>query len=693
MCVSQGNCRDALDLLDRLERSLRGHEVLAFRRAQASNRLAQKSSGDEAQEWANLATQAARYAVGLADQQSWEVAQALQVLTGFADLSQDEETHVLSLDQTVPPNPYWQPYHVGAESQLQRDLQRLNFQTSYFQIAQAIINRGRYYADESGQQQLVATLEGRFIGNADKTLLEADGALTRGEGAKAASLLEGAIQRAMPQWQLYMKLGTLQFEQGHYDKALATYLRYPGFAADSGESAIAIDNAASDAAAKFFWRGLPKEARALCAPAARTSSGSEGDMQCEIRMALLDGDFVTAARGSIERATRYRSVYAFRDYLSMLFAFNEPDEAWRGFAALAQRFETPQVWAAADVGTRMAERSDADVRAWLRDDAQRPVSFNGVSFAGQFALQYYAIDRDVPEDLASFLGELQGPVTTRVTSDGMRVVRSRPAPGHDYVMDEILGPSHYRGHAASLMDNEAYLPLGVDPPAAAGEARGQVVSDLELFATGYRALRQGDDAQAAQAFEDYARYYEPAVPRLNWVLPYLAAAIAPSEGRAALQAYLDSYKAANRRFDWHLAEAFVAVASGEVDAALEHLDRALDQRPHTEARPIATQYQWAEACEWLWQRTKDPRFQARLLTWARQTSLAEPYVAWPHAMLAQYSASGAAREAALGMALYLDPLSSRLRNVPEIEKQRAQSAFKRQNPFALARDAQRQRGT
>ncbi len=692
-CQNQGNCRRALELLDGFERSLRGHELLAFRRAQATYRLSERTSGEEAQEWARAAAQAARYAVQLADQPSWEAAQALQILTRIENVTDEEFPHVLSLDQQLPPSPYWRPFNVSPDDELRRDLQRMNFLTSYFQIAQSVIARSHFYTDDAGRQQLLATLDGRFVGNADKTLLEADAALTLGDESKAASLLEGALQRAMPQWPLYMKLGTLQLEQGHHAEALATYLRYPGFAADSGEADIAIDNAASEAGAKFFWRGLPTEARTVCARAAHAQSGSEGDLQCQIRTAILDGDFASAARGSIDRATHYRSVYAFRDYLSLLFAFGEPRDAWQGFAALAQRFDTQEVWAAADVGMRIEGRGEPEVRTWLRDDAQRLVSVKGVSFAAQFALRYYAVDRELPDDLVKFIAELQGPVATRVTRDGTRVVRSRPAPGQDYVIDEILGPSRYREHAGSLLDVEASLPLRVDPPAEVGEARGQVVSDLELFAAGYLALRRGEAAQAAQAFEEYARHYEPAVPRLAWVLPYLAAAIAPGDGREALRRYLDEYRAPNRRFDWHLAQAFVAVADNKLDAALEHLDRALDQRPHTEMRPIATQYQWAEACEWLWQRTRDARFKERLLTWAGQTSRSEPYVAWPHAVLAQYGTPGAARAAELGMALYLDPASTRLRDIPDAEKKRALTAFTHHNPFALANAAQKPRGT
>ena len=43
---------------------------------------------------------------------------------------------------------------------------------------------------------------------------------------------------------------------------------------------------------------------------------------------------------------------------------------------------------------------------------------------------------------------------------------------------------------------------------------------------------------------------------------------------------------------------------------------------------VSAHYQFAQACEWLYRDTKDPRFAATLLDWARGYQSIQPTVAW-----------------------------------------------------------------
>jgi hypothetical protein len=52
-------------------------------------------------------------------------------------------------------------------------------------------------------------------------------------------------------------------------------------------------------------------------------------------------------------------------------------------------------------------------------------------------------------------------------------------------------------------------------------------------------------------------------------------------------------------------------------------------------------------------------------------------------MEARLATAPAERQRALGIALYLDPQSERLRDVPEAEKQEARKYMKEHNPFLV----------
>lgn len=692
---AQGRPSAALELLNTLEPSLRGHPAFTFERYGAAYKLAQTGPAEERAEWKKMAADAALTSFLLYDEPSWEASTAVYGMTHGGLPSDRYFAHLLSIESAFPPNGKYQTsnYATQGPALLSAFLRRMDYATSSFEPVQDALSIIAQLSPDEGMAAAMAKLNDRFIGNGEVTLLKVETLRKKGAEQQAMDLLAGDIAANAPQWPIYMQLGTAQLERGEYEQALATYLKYPGFADDSTASDLEVDFATNEAASKFFWRGMEKPARAIFARGARTSSGSEADMQAETRVALLDGDYRTAVARSLDRATRYQSAYAYRDYLSFLFAFGLEKEGWAGFKALAARFESPQVWAAADVGARVQQRSDADFRQWLHQSEIISVRHANDSYAARHALLHYVIDREVPADLPALIAELEGPLQTRVGQNSRRVVRPFRRSDGGQAMDVLLGPSLYRQQNSYLIDREGYLPLNEDMAASPAQASAAIDSDLVMFAQGYGALRRDDGPAASAAFEKFARYYEPAVPALRWVLPYFAAAIAPADHDGELRKYLDAYPAPARSFDWHLAMAFLEAAEDHGDAALTHLDRALDLRPHTETRPIYTQYQWAEACEWLWLRSHDERYRERLLGWARTIRKTEPYIAWPYAMLVQYGPPGAEREADLGMALYLDAQSIRLKGVSADERAKASRAFARHNPFEPTRQAGDQRGT
>jgi len=124
---------------------------------------------------------------------------------------------------------------------------------------------------------------------------------------------------------------------------------------------------------------------------------------------------------------------------------------------------------------------------------------------------------------------------------------------------------------------------------------------------------------------------------------------------------------------------------GESDAAIAHLKRAFNNRPYTDKRPILTEYQWAEACEWLFEATKDTRYRDLALDWARVNQKIQPMFSWPYALEYKLSAPGEQRNRALAMTLYLDPGSERIKSASDAERSKAKAWFAAHNPFKVGK--------
>jgi hypothetical protein len=69
------------------------------------------------------------------------------------------------------------------------------------------------------------------------------------------------------------------------------------------------------------------------------------------------------------------------------------------------------------------------------------------------------------------------------------------------------------------------------------------------------------------------------------------------------------------------------------------------------------------------------------VSWAHTMQRLEPWCAWSYAIEAQLTNDPAARRAALLKAMYLDPLSPRLKGLPDPDLEWATNQLKSGNPF------------
>ncbi len=120
---------------------------------------------------------------------------------------------------------------------------------------------------------------------------------------------------------------------------------------------------------------------------------------------------------------------------------------------------------------------------------------------------------------------------------------------------------------------------------------------------------------------------------------------------------------------------------------MQHLKLALVRRPFTEGRPIFTEYQYAEVCEWLFEATRDTRYRNLALDWAKKNQAFQPWFAWAYAMEARLSTNPAERGRAIAIAYYLDRKSARLGLLPKGEVANAVKEYANRNPFRRATHA------
>jgi len=489
-------------------------------------------------------------------------------------------------------------------------------------------------------------------------------------GAKIAAFL--AAQGERPDlWTNYRDHGDyLVHEKGAFKEAAEAYLRFPGFresARAGGYNPVALGNHAFEAGSMLYYRGDFEDARKLYRIAANLKTGSAASLFSESRLALLDGNLELSAERSFDVAQRYNNAYAVRDYLAWIFVFGHRRDAWAAFASVAPELANPQAWSAAHVGKRLEARSESELREWLQSEPIRTLG-SPQRFALIEAVMLNTVDRKPWTDLPDFMRKVEGTPLAKFDTPS-------------YKGGTIKVPASERGSYFMVARPQMRT---INPALKEDEP---VSSDLVFFADAYVPLREGKFAEAADRFQAMAQLYPieggSLAPLLtSYPLAYYAWASAKAGDAHKLESFLDKREVRFfENFDHHLAKAAFTGLRGEHDAAVRHLERAFNYRPHTESRPIFTEYQWAELCDWLFDATGETRYRDLALRMARINQKIHPFFAWSYAMEAKLTPPGKERTRALALALYLDPNSERIERFPGNEKAAARAWFGKNNPF------------
>jgi len=474
--------------------------------------------------------------------------------------------------------------------------------------------------------------------------------------------LKKALRLDPQSWDNYFNLGDYLLKSGGSpEEAARIMLEFPGFHQQHPQDPIAVANWANDAGSLFYALGLPALTRPFYRIAADLDTGSDASLCDAQRLKLLDGDYSGAAQIALERGNHYGNANAYRDYLSLLHVMGQSDEAARRFAQWRDAFDSPQMWLSALVGQRRAGQSEGDIRAWLLQPDVRSARSLAHHFATHEALWAFSTDRLPPADLGALIEQLDGPPVARAdTRAGTTVIPHPITPD----ATALVSSSPFRD------GKRVQLPVGT-----------LIKSEQAFFADAYTALRHGQFDIAVRRFDSMADHY----PVEHYSLAYFAYAAAHSGDPEKLEAYIETLDRPPHNpapsFDQLLAKAFFAGQRRDANTALTDLRRALRLRPYTEDRPVMTEYQYAEACEWLYKDTGDRRFMDELLDWARRQQTVQPMMAWAWSMEYEYEGPGAARTRALAMTEYLDPTSPRIAKASESERAAARAWIEEHPPF------------
>ena len=387
---------------------------------------------------------------------------------------------------------------------------------------------------------------------------------------------------------------------------------------DEAEGGAADTQRAHEAGMLLLDAGEVELARPLLQRAA-AGADSAAKLWSQIALARLDGNWSEARARALQLHESYQAPGALARAATVSFLLGDSEAGWRAFYEAAKRFEDFGPWAAALTAHRIERTRAADVEAF----AERWKSLSGerateTRLKGYFLFNALLVDRTPAPELVAEL--------------------------------------------AALAEKRQ------DPR-------------LEALVTGYAAFRRGEHAVAAKKlmplYLDQAAARQPAA----YLLPYLVVSLTRTDRAGEAQALVAAARQqAPRGFHALLSAAYLAGAAGGADQALQLLWEAFIALPAPDQHMVPAGFQLLEVCEQLYALSRDDRYRSLLVDLARRQQRAWP-VSWAYSFDARYAPRSDEAEAALGVALFLDPDSEHLRDSGDDQRKRAVARFPAGNPF------------
>jgi tetratricopeptide (TPR) repeat protein len=660
MTQMQGSPESSLQFLKRIESVYKGHPQYAFAQAAAQAAMAFQSGSADKEGLLKAAYIDAINAMFWEQGQGRVAADAWNVVANVQRHDYGDLGNFYVTD--LPFHSFYPIWTAGGHAEYVLPNYQAALRNSTWDFEPVRSQKQWTIKDTEKLAALVNSIEGRFKGNPNHTLLLAEYSLNKGDISAAEGYYRTGIKEQPDYWQNYNDLGLLLFQSGEIEKASALFMSYPGFSKGSTENRVSLSNWAYGAGSLFFWTGNFAQSIPLYKISAAQNTGSNAEITSNLRMKLLQGDLIGAAGGSLYRARRYDSEHAYRDYLGIVHAMGGSQGAWSIFDILARQSEKRAIWESALVGHRMAGATEAEIISWAKQGDLRN-SGSDSSNAATYLLRAGLTDRMPSNDLIAAVSEIERPVW--LVQDGYRHIVRESGDGKSQF---VLGPDSLDGGT---------LPIGVFKSGKKARAK----SDLVYFLEAYRAMRSSDYASANTGLKEAADLYDLSMNTVSYMLPYYAFAAAKTGNSAEVEKTLAKFRPERQGFDYYLARAVIEGVSGKTDQSLSLLRKGLLRRIFTDGRPVFVEYEYAEICEWLYLATNDAKYKEEALDWARKNQKLQPWYAWPYAMAAKLTSNQTERQRAVSMTVYLDRDSERLATIPKREISAAVKRFGKLNPF------------
>ena len=669
----QGQADRAAAYAELYASTMEGHPVIALARALAAIGMVEAHSDTAKAAWESKANRALVLALMLAHGQGRQAWYALSMMGAPPAGMGLPLMKAYSYD--YPQHAYWSARGKGLDVPLeqQQAMTREAFAYSRNDLRPLDPVGGGLAPDEIAK--LVQGLGDRFEGSPGKSALAAS--LRKPSGPESAdealTRLREAVSGGTRDFVPYLQLGDAEIRtNGRYEAASQAFLRFPGFHDKPPADPVADSRYAEMCGTRLYALGRPELAKPFYKISAGLNTGAEVEYISSMRLQVAAGDVVRAAETAHGRALQYPDSESYRDYLSFLHLFGHRTEAWQAFSQVNASFDDPEVWISALVGHRHDGLTDTAVRQWLLQPHIRDAHFGGRRMAPYFAMIWYTSDRVPPKDIGDLINQLEWPNGARMDADGFYVVR----------------PSSQRADALEYLQPSE---LRTGPPLKLAPGT-PVRSEFAMFADAYAAIKRGEFHQALDAFLVMAQYYPIELGRSPpaYALPYAAYAAAQSGDPTGVEMFVNKLQV-GPAFDIWLSKAFFAAARKDSAAAEAALNSALREKLFAQigvyrGRPTIPDYQYAEACEWVYEATHDRRFVRMLLDWVRRYQRIEPIVAWAYAMEYQYTSDPSDRVRALAMTTYLDRRSPRIKSASKADSDAAADWLKTHNPFRASKD-------
>ena len=504
--------------------------------------------------------------------------------------------------------------------------------------AQPLRDLVRWLRRSGRVEEAVAEVEAsqhRFVGTVARAELLAEARESASRGEDIVPIYRELFALDPSSWDAHWRLARVLVESGKPGEAQALLLGYPGFKDREGHNVVGLSNQAFEAGHYLHRQGEDALAEPLFRVSNQMATWSAREIHARELVAIRSNDVDGAIGHARYQVERYSDSRAATRYLMYQFLRGRNDSAWAEFDGFANRFGNEDVWAAAFMAHRMQGIEGRALEEWLlrsrSGDTRRDYLSNALRERHAFMLAF--LDRPPSEEAA-------------------QLVRT----------------------VARANNNSPFYPQ---------------------LADGYRALRGGDFAVAAQKLRGpHNDLFNIGVNRRSshseW-LPYLAYAYARSgQGEEAEKLVRNQLMNLGADFDYLAARALLEGAAGRHDQAAAALRRAFHRLPEPQTRVFAPGYALLEACELLLQASSDDRYRALIEEFAGRLQVEVPY-AWAAGFEAKYARERETRQIALAAALVLDPKSSRITQFTEAERAAARGFVQRHHSVLGAAMRQRQR--